>query len=168
MPTSHALRSRVLHKHVLQKHCLPPTLVLALGAAAAAPAVLPTLRLAAPPLLRVAGAAVTVAGLAVTVAGSRQFARAETNIVTFDDPDVLVDTGLFARTRNPMYLGFTVALVGWAAVTATWLSPLTPLAFAVAADRWYIPFEEGRMAATFGARWHDYRARVPRWLGPTA
>ena len=103
-------------------------------------------------------------GIALTVAGSRQFERASTNIKTFDEPDVLVTTGWFRWTRNPMYLGFLLALVGWALLLDRWIAFVAPAAFLAIADRWYIPFEEHRMAAAFGDDYRTYRARVRRWL----
>jgi protein-S-isoprenylcysteine O-methyltransferase Ste14 len=41
---------------------------------------------------------------------------------------------------------------------------LPALAFVLITDRWYIPFEEARMSAQFGAAYDDYRRRTRRWL----
>lgn len=51
-------------------------------------------------------------------------------------------TGLFAWSRNPMYLGFTLVRLGVALATNTWLALLGPLAFLAAAQFWYVPHEE--------------------------
>ncbi|MGI9600336.1 MAG: methyltransferase family protein [Acidimicrobiales bacterium] len=106
-----------------------------------------------------------VAGVSLTLAGSRRFSRVGTNIKTFDDPDVLVDSGLFGFSRNPMYLGFVMTLVGVALLTGALTPWIGPITFAVAAHQWYIAFEEQRMAAVFGPTYERYRARVPRWFG---
>lgn len=120
----------------------------------------------APTPLRFVGLPVLVVGLAVTVRSAGLFDRLRTNIKTFDDPDVLVVTGAFRFSRNPMYVGFTAALLGTAVLVGSVTALLGPVVFWLVADRWYIPFEEQRMVATFGQRYDDYRASVPRWIGP--
>ncbi len=51
-------------------------------------------------------------GLGIAKRGSDIFEKKGTNIETFDDPDVLVTDGLYQISRNPMYLGFLIALFG--------------------------------------------------------
>lgn len=146
------------------RRLLPPRLVVVLAVAmTGASAFVPGRPLIGRPW-RATGALVATAGLALTVRSARVFDRVDTNVRTFDDPDHLVDTGAFARTRNPMYLGFGLALAGVALMLGTAVAWLGPLAFLVAADRWYVPFEERRMTARFGSSYEEYRARVPRWI----
>jgi protein-S-isoprenylcysteine O-methyltransferase Ste14 len=104
------------------------------------------------------------AGLALALAGSATFSRVGTNIRTFDDPDVLVTDGLYARTRNPMYLGLTLALLGLAVVVGSTTALVGPLGFFAAAQWHYIPFEEERLRAVFGADFDAYARRVRRWI----
>lgn len=113
--------------------------------------------------LRWLGLAGVVAGLALAQWHARLFRRLGTNINTFGQPGTLVTGGLFGRTRNPMYLGMLLTLVGAAAVLGT-LSPWAgPLAFFGLAQAWYIPLEERAMALKFGADYARYRQQVPRW-----
>lgn len=116
--------------------------------------------------LRVLGVPVAVAGLTLNVGGAGLFNRIGTNIKTFDDPGRLVEEGPFRFTRNPMYLGFTLMLCGTALLVGTLTAWIGAAVFFIAANLWYIPFEEARMQATFGPQYDDYRGRVPRWLGP--
>jgi len=111
-----------------------------------------------------AGILLVLAGLGLSTAGSRKFAVVGTNILPFEDPTVLVTTGLFSRTRNPMYLGFLLALFGTTVAVGSPVALLAPLVFFLAADRYYIPFEEGRMHAVFGPAYGDYARRVRRWI----
>lgn len=103
-------------------------------------------------------------GLLIALAGARQFKREGTNIRTFDDPDKFVTEGLFGISRNPMYLGFALAAFGAAIVFGC----LTPLVIAFihwgVLDRWYITFEEKRMAMRFGEEYRVYKNRVRRWI----
>lgn len=112
-----------------------------------------------------AGWGLFVAGVAATVFASRQFRTARTNIHTFGKPDRLVTTGLFAISRNPMYLGFFGSLVG-AAIGFNSLFAFGPaLVFFLAAEFWYIPYEERAAEQAFGGAYVDYRRRVRRWIG---
>ncbi len=113
---------------------------------------------------RFAGVVVAGAGTVVCVTASRMFASVGTNIKTFDDPEILVETGPFRFSRNPMYLGFTMLLFG-AALALGALTPfIAPTLFVAAASWWYIPFEEARAAERFGTDYDSYRSNVRRWL----
>ncbi len=110
------------------------------------------------------GLAPLVLGLAVSGAGRLQFKKESANIWTFGQPNRLVTGGVFRLTRNPMYLGFILVLLGW----AVFLGSLTPMAvwlvFVAACAFWYVPFEEARMAETFGDSFAAYRRTTRRWL----
>lgn len=144
---------------------LPPHLFVLCGISSLAIGLLlPVVGPAALPF-RLIGVPVLIAGVLLTVRSASHFERAETNIKTFDDPGVLVGTGPFRFSRNPMYLGFTVALVGLSLIVASLSAFAGPALFWLLADRWYIPFEERRMAAAFGPAYRQYRSMVPRWIG---
>ncbi len=79
-------------------------------------------------------------------------------------PERIIDTGPYAYSRNPMYLGHIVWMTGLVLVTRS------PLAILVAAIRipWYdarAAEEEERLEKKFGAGYAAYRDRVPRWVG---
>ena len=64
-----------------------------------------------------------------------------------------------------MYVSLAGTLVGHAIARRS-LAALIPVAgFIIAIDRWQIPLEEEALAEIFGDDFHDYRRRVPRWLG---
>lgn len=107
---------------------------------------------------------VIVIGVGLAKRGSDTFERIGTNIETFQKPEVLVTDGLFSFSRNPMYLGFVMALLGVAIVLGNLLSFAVVLAFIVITDRWYIPFEEAAMKQQFGEQYERYKARTRRWL----
>jgi protein-S-isoprenylcysteine O-methyltransferase Ste14 len=104
------------------------------------------------------------AGMGLLASARLQFARARTNIYTFDEPGQLVTSGVFRWSRHPMYLGFTLVLLGWALLLGS--APALGLAgvFAVIADRWYIAFEERWMRSKFGPAYEAYAARTRRWF----
>ena len=96
--------------------------------------------------------------------GSFRFIRIGTNLNTFVKPDILVTTGPFSVTRNPMYLGFLLVLIGnsvlWGSLTAL----AGPVIFFVVARQVYIPFEENRCREEFGEAYILYQKQVRRWF----
>ncbi len=106
---------------------------------------------------------VPLALVGLTIA-RRQFANADAEIMTFDTPRNLVTGGLFAHSRNPMYLAMLLLVLGAALITGHWVALLFPFIFLIAANWWYIPFEEAAADQAFGDPYRQYRARVRRWI----
>ncbi len=114
--------------------------------------------------LNLLGALLLLGGLALLILAAGHFARLGTEIKTFDEPRIFVTTGLFRYSRNPMYLGFLIALLGiWLFLGAA--SPiLGVLLFAIITDRWYITLEERTLKEKFGKEYEAYQSRTRRWL----
>ncbi len=115
-------------------------------------------------LLRFTGGCLLILGLALPLWGAWVFKKAETNILPYNDPDKLVIHGPFKYSRNPMYLGLLTILLGMALLLGSIVSLFFPLLFFCVANWWYIPFEEKRMAITFGGEYKAYKSRVRRWV----
>lgn len=94
------------------------------------------------------------------------FRRVGTTIdpVRIDRASSLVTTGIFARSRNPMYAALVLTLCAWAAWLGGWMVWLGPVALVLWLDRFQIRPEERSMATRFGADYDAYRARTRRWL----
>ena len=114
--------------------------------------------------LRSLGGALVVGALALTVAGARLFARRGTAIRPFEESSVLVTSGPYRFTRNPMYVGLIAMLIGLALLLES-LSPLAvvPIFATIIATR-FIAVEERMLGERFGPAYAEYRARVRRWL----
>lgn len=145
---------------------VPPPLVALLVAAAmwglrvlSPPAAAPSFRIAAALILGVLGATSSASGV-------RAFARANTtkNPMKPQAASSLVVTGVYALTRNPMYLGLLLVLLGWAAfLWSPWALP-GPVGFVAYISRFQIAPEERVLLNLFGAEYSDYKATVRRWL----
>jgi len=96
-----------------------------------------------------------------------QFRRAQTTVNPHkpEDAMALVTTGVFAWTRNPMYLGLTVLLLGLAIKLGALSAFLGPLLFVPLIQRFQIRPEEHALRHKFGERYDQYCRRVNRWLG---
>lgn len=103
-------------------------------------------------------------GLGMTVSVRRLFDQTNTEIHTFKRPRKLVTKGLFKYSRNPIYLGFSIALTGVGLLLGT-LSPLFVVPFFVLiTNYWYIPYEERMMEENFGVDYISYKQKVRRWI----
>ena len=114
---------------------------------------------------------VTLIGIALFIIGGitaqkekSRFAKVNTNIKTFDKPDKLLTDGLYKYSRNPMYLGFVIALLGvWLLLGS--LSPiLIVLIFIFITNTVYISFEEKMMGDTFGELYFAYKNKTRKWI----
>lgn len=117
-----------------------------------------------PPPYNWFGIAVVLGGLILGGVSSRAFVRLRTNLPTFNDPNVLVTDGMFAISRNPIYLGFTLVLVGVVLIVDCSTPIVFVLVFFAVAQFWYVPFEERRMHETFGDRYVAYCRKTRRWI----
>ena len=145
---------------------VPPVAVVVIFAAA-----MTVLALATPTEVRVPGrrfvaVAFVLAGIAVAVAGLMSFRRRRTTVNPFtpERTSALVDTGIYRFSRNPMYLGFLLALLGWCVFLASWAAACLLPAFVAYMNRFQILPEERALAERFGTRFLDYSAAVRRWL----
>lgn len=105
-----------------------------------------------------------VLGLLLLVSARIQFSRAKTNIYTFDEPGILVTHGVFAISRNPMYLGFTLLLLGIVILQGNLIGLPWVAAFGIITDRWYIAYEERHLREKFHLAFEEYAGRTRRWL----
>jgi protein-S-isoprenylcysteine O-methyltransferase Ste14 len=100
---------------------------------------------------------------AVGVVSFRQ-ARTTVNPMKPEASSSLVTTGIYKLTRNPMYLGFVLVLLGWAVLLSKLLAFLFLPAFILYMNRFQIVPEERALATLFGQAFSAYKARVRRWL----
>ena len=78
-------------------------------------------------------------------------------------PERLVDTGVYAWTRNPMYLGHIIYMIGVALTFQSWFAA----AIALVRTVWFhfrVLKDERGLTARFGEPYLDYMRRVNRWL----
>ncbi len=118
-----------------------------------------------PPSLRLGGYALIAVGLFLALWSITLFAKAKTPVKPFLKSTALVTGGPFRFSRNPIYLGMVVLLLGVAILFGT----LTPfpvvVVFAIVIDRGFIVHEERLLRETFPGNYDDYCERVRRWLG---
>lgn len=105
-------------------------------------------------------------GLGIEALCVMAFLRRRTTISPLrpDRSAALVTEGLYAMTRNPMYLGMAMLLTGWALWLGHPLALFGPAVFVLVLTELQIKPEERALEEIFGEEFRAYRDRVPRWL----
>jgi len=142
----------------------PPLLtLLCAGLMVAVHALLPLARVVPAPLNQ-SGWALIAAAVLINLSAARTFRRRGTPISPVAAPQTVATDGVYGISRNPMYMGMLLALIGVAVLLGS-LAPLpVPALFAWYVDRRFIAREEAVLAQRFGGDYADYRSRVRRWL----
>ncbi|MFN7986492.1 MAG: isoprenylcysteine carboxylmethyltransferase family protein [Thermoanaerobaculia bacterium] len=111
-----------------------------------------------------AAATLTLLGITVLLACVWQFlASGHGTLAPLDPPSRLVVSGLYRYTRNPMYSGVVLTLVGEAWLFRSLLVlEYTGLTFALF-HLFVVLYEERTLRSRFGREYAAYRAAVPRW-----
>ncbi len=103
-------------------------------------------------------------GVILILLAASEMRRQKTTIIPHKEADRLVQSGIFSRSRNPIYLGDAMILAGlllyWDAVLAL---PLIPVFVWTIEKRFVVP-EENRMRRKFRADFARYCEKVRRWV----
>jgi protein-S-isoprenylcysteine O-methyltransferase Ste14 len=103
-------------------------------------------------------------GVILVALAASEMRRQKTTIIPHKEADRLVQSGIFSRTRNPIYLGDTMVLLGlllyWDAILALVLVPV----FVWVIERRFVIPEENRLRRKFRADFARYCQKVRRWL----
>ena len=116
---------------------------------------------------RVVGILLLLAGVGVALMAFSGFRQAQT---TFDPHNVseastLITDGIYKFSRNPMYVGLMLLLLGWGLWRGTIAGAiLGALVFGALVTRMQIVPEERALAEKFGDEFEAFTARTRRWI----
>lgn len=111
-----------------------------------------------------AGGVIIVLGLALLVIAGGLFKQADTDLIPFKNVTALVTGGVYRFSRNPMYLGMALVILGCAiTVGASTALLVVPLFMAIIELRFIRP-EEEMLRGLFPEEFPAYCQRVRRWL----
>ena len=107
-----------------------------------------------------------VIGMSLGVMGVTQFRKAQTtpNPQALEKVSSLVTSGIYRYSRNPMYLGLVLILLGWAFYLSHFLAFVLLPVFILYMTRFQIQPEEQMMARKFGKTYQAYLNKVRRWI----
>jgi protein-S-isoprenylcysteine O-methyltransferase Ste14 len=110
------------------------------------------------------GVTLAAAGLALFVAAIREFGAAGTPVPGSRSTTVIVRSGPYRFSRNPIYVAFALIHLGIAAAFGSWwLLATLAVSISVIAIA-VVPREERYLEARFGSTYTAYKSSVRRWL----
>jgi len=105
-----------------------------------------------------------IIGAVLNLMADREFKINNTTVKPFEESSFLITTGVFKMSRNPMYLGMVLVLLG----ICIFLGSITPyivvILFIVLINALFIKIEEKMLAETFGDSWLNYTKKARRWI----
>lgn len=118
----------------------------------------------APAILRYVGLALTFVGFLLGVGAFLEFRKANTTLDPHSSAKQLVTSGIYRFTRNPIYLGFLLIVIGLPLNSGLyWGIVLAPF-YVFMMNRLIIQHEEAYLGRKFGKSYSSYTSRVRRWL----
>ena len=110
--------------------------------------------------------ALVLAGFCIDLYCAVCFVRAKTTVnpLNPNNSSVLVTGGAYRLSRNPMYVGQALVVLGWAVFLNSAWGLLGPVAVVLYLNRFQIGPEERILKKTFGEEFDAYAQRVRRWL----
>ena len=108
----------------------------------------------------------TIIGLTIIVIGVKTFNKSDTTINPLNPSEAshLVTHGVFSYTRNPMYLGMVIILLGATVYNGVYIGMIVLPCFILYITEFQIKPEEEAMEEIFAGDYTDYLKRVRRWL----
>ncbi len=114
--------------------------------------------------LAYAGIFAVLLGIIMAAISAGMFRKAGTGIKPFDEATLLVTTGFYRYSRNPMYLGMILMLTGVAFLMGNIGTILPMVLFVIVIRNNFVLGEERFLEASFGQVYLDYKSTVRRWL----
>ena len=102
-------------------------------------------------------------GMAINVYTVRYLKSLNTTSNFFETANILVVTGPFRRSRNPIYLSGVLLSLGIAVFLGSLITFAIPILIFLILNSLHIPNEELRLEELFGLEFLEYKERVRRW-----
>jgi len=116
------------------------------------------------PALPAAAGITGLLGFALMMRAWWLFRMTQTAICPTRNSTTLVTHDVFSVSRNPMYMGMLLMLVGVAMAVGSVTFYVAAIAYSVVIDRVFCPYEEQKALREFGELYAAYAQRVRRWL----
>lgn len=113
---------------------------------------------------KVIGAVVILAGFFFNLPALRQFFKTKNTLVTVKPANSLQTTGIYAISRNPMYVSLLLFYIGLSFIIGNWWHLIILPVLFLLVQEYVIKREEKYLDRRFGQSYHNYRSKVRRWI----
>lgn len=125
--------------------------------------ILPVKQIVFPPI-NYFGSILILAGSILNIWAGKLFKKHNTTVKPNEKASMLIDYGPFKFSRNPMYLGMALFLIGEGIFLGSLSSFFGVLIFLFVIEVFFIPAEEKLMEEIFGTDYKNYKTKVRRWI----
>lgn len=115
-------------------------------------------------LVPISGMLLIGVGITVIILALGLFRKSDTRPEPWKPASALVISGIYERTRNPMYLGMATLSLGIALLFQSVAAVLLVFVATAVIDRFVIVREEAYLRRRFGEAYRVYQSKVRRWL----
>jgi len=112
----------------------------------------------------ITGILLVILGLLISIWGGKTFRKSKAPIIPGSKPTKTVTSGPFKFSRNPMYLGFVIILLGYGIILGSIIGFLAAVGFFLVMHFGFIPFEEKLMEKHMGKKYLAYKNKVRKWI----
>lgn len=115
-------------------------------------------------LYNLIGVLLILIGIVLNIWADRIFKDINTTVKPFGRPSKLTKDGPFNLSRNPMYLGMFLIILGTSIICKAYAALIFPFLFLITMNRKFIPLEEKNLQEAFGEEFITYKKHVRRWI----
>ncbi|MEP3247572.1 MAG: isoprenylcysteine carboxylmethyltransferase family protein [Sneathiella sp.] len=116
------------------------------------------------PVRLLIGALIALCALSITASEARNHGKSGSNVEPWKPTTLILSNGLYAYSRNPIYVGMTITYAGIAFAAGSWIA-FSLLPFCLLVIRYHvIAREEVYLEEKFGDEYLSYKASVRRWI----
>ena len=110
------------------------------------------------------GVILFIAGVLIALTAKRLFKKTDTPISPEAKPKKLHTKGIFNFTRNPMYLGIVIGLIGIAIASGLLFNLFFPFIYFIIMNIYFVRKEEANLENEFGNKYNEYKKETRRWV----
>ena len=110
------------------------------------------------------GLILIISGISLVFVSFRFMRKMKTTFIHDGTPEVLISSGPFRFSRNPIYLGMLTFLVGVAFLMSSLSAIIISFVFGVIINFTWISHEEKKLKELFSEDWENYSSKVRRWI----
>lgn len=103
-------------------------------------------------------------GTGLNIWADQSLKKHKTTVKPNEKPTALIETGVFKISRNPMYLGMALILLGAGFILGSVTSFIGFILFIIVMEIIFIPLEEKNLQEQFGEKFENYKKKVGRWI----
>lgn len=116
------------------------------------------------PMAKVVAMLLFLAALFFLIRSLKQFFITKNTVILFKPATSLQTTGIYAITRNPMYVGLALVYLGATVFIGNWWNIILFPILILIVQEYIIKREESYLAIEFGQEYEFYKKKVRRWL----